>query len=168
MASSIESFLLELGLNSEIAVFIVSMIPIIELRGAIPFGVGLGVKWHIAYILSVIGNVIPVPFIILLFRPIIDYLEKTRLFGKIASKLKKRTTNKIDNMQKKNNAKKIGLFIFVAIPLPGTGAWTGAAIAALMKMRLKDSVPIIVLGVMCAGLIMLGLSKLVELFVNLV
>lgn len=168
MANSIESFLLSLGINSELAVFIVSMIPIIELRGAIPFGVGLGVKWHVAYILSVIGNVLPVPFIILLFRPIIDYLEKTKIFGKLAGKLKKRTTNKIDDMQKNNRAKKIGLFIFVAIPLPGTGAWTGAAIAALMKMRLKDSVPVIVSGVMCAGLIMLGLSKLVELFVSLI
>lgn len=153
MVEMIESYLA--GINHELAVFIVSMLPIIELRGAIPFGITLGIDWWLVYILSVVGNVLPVPFIILFFRPIIDYLEKTRLFGKLAQKLKKRTTSKIDGV---NKYKMFGLFLFVAIPLPGTGAWTGSAIAAIMKMRIKHSLPTILLGVMAAGVIMTAVS----------
>ena len=153
MVEMIESYLA--GINHELAVFIVSMLPIIELRGAVPFGITLGIDWWLVYILSVVGNVLPVPFIILFFRPIIDYLEKTRLFGKLAQKLKKRTTSKIDGV---NKYKMFGLFLFVAIPLPGTGAWTGAAIAAIMKMRIKHSLPTILLGVMAAGVIMTAVS----------
>ncbi len=157
MVELIESYLS--GLNHELAVFLISMVPIVELRGAIPFGVALGVKWHIAYILSVIGNILPVPFVILFFRPVIEYLEKTKLFGKLASKLKNRTTSKIKDV---NKYKILGLYLFVAIPLPGTGAWTGAAIAALMKMRIKHAFPVIVAGVASAGVIMLAVSKFGE------
>ncbi len=166
MIEALEAYLA--GINKEFAVFIISMIPIVELRGAIPFGVALGLDWHIAYILSVIGNIIPVPFIILLFRPIIEYLEKTRLFGKLASKLKKRTTSKMSDMNKKNKYKLLGLYLFVAIPLPGTGAWTGSAIAALMKMRIKQSFLTITAGVMSAGVIMLVGSKLVEWIITVI
>lgn len=164
MIEALEAYLA--GINKELAVFIISMIPIVELRGAIPFGVALGLEWHVAYILSVIGNIIPVPFIILLFRPIIEFLEKTKLFGKLARKLKKRTTSKMSDMDKKNKYKLLGLYLFVAIPLPGTGAWTGSAIAALMKMRIKHSFVAIAAGVVSAGLIMLVGSKLVEWIIN--
>ena len=164
MIEALEAYLA--GINKELAVFIISMIPIVELRGAIPFGVALGLEWHVAYILSVIGNIIPVPFIILLFRPIIEFLEKTKLFGKLARKLKKRTTSKMSDMDKKNKYKLLGLYLFVAIPLPGTGAWTGSAIAALMKMRIKQSFVAIAAGVVSAGLIMLVGSKLVEWIIN--
>ena len=161
MVELIESYLS--GLNHELAVFLISMVPIVELRGAIPFGVALGVEWHIAFILSVIGNIIPVPFIILFFRPVIEYMEKTRLFGKLASKLKNRTTSKIKDV---NKYKILGLYIFVAVPLPGTGAWTGAAIAALMKMRIKHAFAAIVAGVASAGLIMLAVSKFGEFIIK--
>lgn len=161
MVELIESYLS--GLNHELAVFLISMVPIVELRGAIPFGVALGVKWHIAYILSVIGNILPVPFIILFFRPVIEYMEKTRLFGKLASKLKSRTTSKIKDV---NKYKMLGLYLFVAIPLPGTGAWTGAAIAALLKMRIKHALPVICAGVASAGLIMLAVSKFGEFLIK--
>ena len=150
-------------INPELAVFIISMIPIVELRGAIPFGVALGVDWIVAYVLAVFGNLLPVPFIIWFFRPIINYLEKTRLFGKLATKLKKRTKSKMENMNKR---KILGLYLFVAIPLPGTGAWTGAAIAALMKMRIKHAFWAILAGVASAGIIMLAISKLGEVFIN--
>ncbi len=143
------------GLNHELAVFLVSMLPIVELRGAIPFGVGLGMDWRSVYIISVIGNMLPVPFIILFFRPIINYLKKTRLFGKFAIKLHERSLKKSESVTK---YKVFGLFLFVAIPLPGTGAWTGSAIAALLDMRLKDAIPAILLGVLCAGILMMGIS----------
>lgn len=164
MIELIETYLA--SINHELAVFIVSMIPIVELRGAIPFGVALGMEWHVAYILSVLGNVLPVPFIILFFRPIIEFMEKTKLFGKLAIKLKNRTVHKAENMNNSNKFKKLGLYIFVAIPLPGTGAWTGAAIAALMKMRIKDSIPIIFAGVASAGVLMLIISKTGEFLIN--
>lgn len=143
------------GINKLLAVFIVSMMPVVELRGAIPFGVTLGLDWREVYLISVIGNIIPVPFIILFFRPLIEYFEKTKLFGKIASKLKKRTKSKMEGL---NKYKMFGLFLFVAIPLPGTGAWTGAAIAALLKMRIKHSFFPILLGVVVAGILMMGIS----------
>lgn len=143
------------GINKLLAVFIVSMMPIVELRGAIPFGVSLGLDWREVYLTCVIGNMIPVPFIILFFRPLIEYFEKTKLFGKIASKLKKRTKSKMEGL---NKYKILGLFLFVAIPLPGTGAWTGAAIAALLKMRIKHSFFPILLGVVVAGVLMMGIS----------
>ena len=151
------------GVNHELAVFLISMVPIVELRGAIPYGVALGVNEVLAYVLAVLGNMLPIPFIIWFFRPIINWLEQTKLFGKLASKLKHRTNNKMKDMNKK---KLLGLYIFVAVPLPGTGAWTGAAIAALMKMRIKHSFWTIFAGVASAGVIMLAGSKLVELLIN--
>lgn len=166
MIEAIEAYLA--GINKEFAVFIISMIPIVELRGAIPFGVALGLDWHVAYILSVLGNILPVPFIILLFRPIIEFLEKTKLFGKLATRLKKRTSSKMTDMDKKNKYKLLGLFVFVATPLPGTGAWTGSAIAALMKMRIKHSFFVIAAGVASAGVIMLAISKLGEWFFSII
>lgn len=143
------------GVNKYLAVLIVSMLPVVELRGAIPFGISLGIDWKTVYFISVIGNIIPIPFIILFFRPIIEYFEKTKLFGNLAAKLKNRTAKKIKNA---NKFKMLSLFLFVAVPLPGTGAWTGAAIAALMKLRIKDSVPAILAGVLVAGVLMIGLS----------
>ena len=143
------------GLNHELAVFIVSMLPIVELRGAIPFGVGLGMDWRAVYIISVIGNMIPVPFIIMFFRPIINYLKRTRVFGNFATRLHERSLKKSKDVTK---YKIFGLFLFVMIPLPGTGAWTGAAIAALLDMRIKNALPAILFGVICAGILMMGIS----------
>ncbi|MBE7030830.1 MAG: small multidrug export protein [Ruminococcaceae bacterium] len=143
------------GFNSELAVFIVSMLPVVELRGAIPFGVGLGMDWRAVFLISVIGNMIPVPFIILFFRPILEYMKKTRMFSKFANWLHRRSERKIGDVTK---YKMLGLFLLVAIPLPGTGAWTGAAIAALMGLRLKQALPSIVLGVVAAGILMMGIS----------
>ena len=144
-----------LNTNDYLTVFIISMFPIVELRGAIPVGVGLGMNWPVVYLLSVIGNMIPVPFIILFIRPIIEFLLRTKYFSGIALKIKERTMNKSDRVTK---YKKLGLLIFVAIPFPGTGAWTGAMLAGFMNMRLKDSVPMILLGVLIAGILMMGIS----------
>jgi len=143
------------GLDRNLAVFLVSMLPVVELRGAIPFGVGLGMDWRTVYLISVIGNMLPVPFIIMFFRPIIEFLKQTRLFGNLASKIHERSVKKSKDVIK---YKVFGLFLFVMIPLPGTGAWTGAAIAALLDMRLKNAVPTILLGVICAGILMMGIS----------
>ena len=153
MIETIENFLV--SINPSFGVFAVSMVPIIELRGAIPLGVGLGLNWLWVYVISVIGNLIPVPFVILLVRPIINWLIHSRLFGKLGRWLDERTKKKTEKMTK---YKKWGLFIFVAVPLPGTGAYTGAMIAGMLNMRLKDALPAIICGVLVAGIAMLAIS----------
>ena len=143
------------GVNGYLTVFLVSMLPVVELRGAIPVGVTLELNWLWTYIVAVIGNMIPVPFIIRFVRPIIEFLMRTKYLSGIAEKIKNRTLSKSERITK---YKMFGLFIFVAIPLPGTGAWSGAMLAGLMDMRLKDSVPMILLGVIVAGILMMGIS----------
>ena len=144
-----------LNTNNYLTVFIISMLPIVELRGAIPVGVGLDMNWGVVYLLSVIGNMLPVPFVILFVRPIIEYLLTTKYLAGFAKKIEERTMSKSDKVRR---YKKLGLLLFVAIPLPGTGAWTGAALAGLLNMRLKDAVPMILLGVLIAGILMMGIS----------
>ena len=131
---------------------LVSMIPIIELRGGLPFGVALGLPYHLAFPFAVLGNIIPAPFIIVYIRRIFLLMRKymPRLNG-LVDKLEKKAHLKGQKMQKYQY---LGLWLFVAIPLPGTGAWTGALIAALLDMPLRKSIPSIFLGVVTAGLIM--------------
>ena len=154
------------ALPNEIKLIIISMLPIIELRGAIPVGVLLGMPPIESFLISVVGNLIPIPFVILLGRPIFNWLKKTKLFAGLMEKLEKRIEKKADSVMKKAA---LGLYIFVAIPLPGTGAWTGALIASMFDMRFKYALPAIVLGVLTAGIIMTvgsyGISSLVGIFV---
>lgn len=131
---------------------LVSMIPVVELRGGIPFGVAAGLPVWAAYIAAIIGNMLPVPFILVYIRRIFQWMRRhmPRL-NALVDKLEKKAHLK---GQKVTKYKYIGLWLFVAIPLPGTGAWTGALIAALLDMPLRKSIPSIFLGVVTAGLIM--------------
>lgn len=188
--------------------FFMSMIPIVELRGALPLAIaGEGLSPVISYFVCVLGNCLPVPFLILFVRPIFDWMKNSsvyienkleliaertadmdriprrtkirrgilrfllkpaRFFHKIVDKLETKAHSKAEQVKK---YEKIGLFLFVAIPLPGTGAWTGSLIAAVFGMRLKDSVPAIILGVFSAGILMTlgatGLRLLGEFIVSL-
>ena len=138
------------------ALFFVSVVPFIELRGAIPFGIlALGMPWYEAFIISFISNCLPVPFVILLTRPIFNWLKKTRLLSGFINKFEAKMMKKSERITR---YKVIGLFIFVAIPFPGTGAYSGAVIAALLDMRLKKAIPSIFAGVFAAGVIMTILS----------
>lgn len=130
---------------------LVSMIPVVELRGGIPFGVSAGLSVPAAYLAAVIGNLLPVPFIIVYIRRIFQWLRQNfprldRLVDALERKahLKGRIVNRY---------KYLGLAIFVAIPLPGTGAWTGALAAAFLDMPLRRAIPAITLGVLAAGII---------------
>ncbi len=129
----------------------VSMIPVIELRGAIPIGVAAGLSPWLAIPVAIIGNLIPVPFIILFIRKVFAWMRKKlpRLDG-VVSRLEARVEKKKETVL---HYEFWGLFVFVAIPLPGTGAWTGALIAAMLDMRLKKALPSIALGVLTAGII---------------
>ncbi len=139
-----------------LVVFAISMVPIIELRGALPVGIALGLPPLLAYALCVVGNMLPVPVILLFVRRVFGWMKKkSKRLGRIAEKLERKAQGKKDQVLK---YEWFGLMIFVGIPLPGTGAWTGALIAAMMDMRLKRAFPSILLGVMIAGAIMLFAS----------
>ena len=131
-------------------VFLISMVPIVELRGAIPVGASLGNEWLPNALLAIVGNMLPVPFILLFIRHIIEWMKKTRLH-KIAEWIEKKAAKNTDRMMKYAT---FGLLLFVAIPFPGTGAWTGALVAAMLDMRLKYALPSIFAGVIIASVIM--------------
>lgn len=136
--------------------FIVSLLPVIELRGAIPIGVSMGLSTVTSMIVSVIGNMAPIPFIILFIRRIFEWMrKKSPGMKKLAERLENKAYSKRDIIYK---GEVIGLIIFVAIPLPGTGAWTGALIAALLNIRLKVALPAIALGVLIAGFLVSGIT----------
>ncbi len=134
-----------------LAVFFTSMVPVLELRGAIIYGQGVGLDWWIVLMVSVVGNMIPVPFIILFIRKIFEIMRK---WSSKLDKLVLYFENKAEKHRTTVEKSKFwGLLILVAIPLPGTGAWTGALVAAMMGMRLKDAIPAIFLGVVAAGIV---------------
>ncbi len=141
--------------QDELIVIIFSMLPIVELRGGIPLAISMGFTPFTGFLLSVLGNLIPIPFLIKLYRPIIRYIARSKLFVKPASWVVK----KVDTSSKKvKKYELLGLFLLVAIPLPTTGAWTGSAVAAFLKLDFKKSWLIVSLGVVTAGIIMLMLS----------
>ncbi len=130
---------------------LISMVPVIELRGALPIAVANGLDYPIAIIVSVIGNLIPVPLIIIFIRKIFEWMRKvSKKLDVLVSKLEARAESKSEVVHKYAFW---GLFVLVAIPLPGTGAWTGALVAAMLNMRLKKAFPAIALGVVGAAAI---------------
>lgn len=136
----------------ELLVFIISLLPILELRGGLIAAALLDINFLVAFPICVIGNILPIPFVLLFIRKIFDVLKKTKLFSKMVNKLDERAKEKA-NSKSMQKYKAWGLFIFVAIPLPGTGAWTGALVADVLDIRIKRSLPLITLGVICAGII---------------
>ena len=152
--------ILELLKESEfgkiVITFFVSMLPIIELRGALPLGVAMGLTPMLSLIVSVVGNLLPVPFIIIFVRRVFTWMQKkSPRLARIAERLENKAWSKRDIVYK---GEIIGLFLFVAIPLPGTGAWTGALVAAILNIRLKVALPAIVAGVIAAGIIVFGIT----------
>ncbi len=127
------------------------MVPVVELRGAIPAGVAAGLPVVAAAIIAVIGNLVPVPFVLMFFRKLLYWMEERSSFlKKIAQKLKDKADSKKEQVLKYEFW---GLVLLVAIPFPGTGAWTGAMVAAIVDMQLKRAVPAITLGVIIAGIV---------------
>ena len=140
--------------HQELITFGLSMLPVSEIRGSIIYGLSamgkdLATQLQV-YIISVIGNFLPVPVILWLFRPILKRLKKTKLLRKPTVWLERRTKEKALTLAKISAG---ALFVFVAIPLPTTGAWTGAMIASLLDIRYKYSLPALLLGIMASGLI---------------
>lgn len=136
-------------------IFALAMVPVIELRGAIPLGAGLDLPWWVTFLTCVVGNMVPVPFILLFIRQILHWMKKIRHLDKIANWVEEKARKHSNQVTKYATW---GLVLFVGIPLPGTGAWTGALIAAMLDMRLKYALPSIFFGVLIAGFLVTGIS----------
>ena len=147
-------------------VFFISMVPVIELRGAIPVGLGLGLEVLPTYLVCVVGNMLPVPVIYLFARKFLIWGCDKPLIGKICKFFIVKGEKAGRALEAKaGRGLTIALLLFVGIPLPGTGAWTGALVAALLDIRMRHAVPAIFLGVVTAGLIMtLATGTVVAIF----
>lgn len=154
MAETIADYLVSVfqgKIPEEVIVFLISMFPVVELRGGMIAAKLLDVEFVKAFVICYLGNILPIPFILLFIRRIFTFLKRFAVTKKIIDKLE---TSSLRKSEKVKKSSKWGLLTFVAIPLPGTGGWTGSLIAALLDMRIKISFPVIALGVLIANLIM--------------
>lgn len=156
MIDAIEQFFLE-TVGREWCVFLCSMIPIIELRGAIPLGAALGLPWWQNFIICFVGNLLPVPFILLLINRVIRWFSTSRItfLNKFANWLLKKAEKNKEKIEKYGFW---GVAIFVGIPLPMTGAWTGSLVAAVIDLKFWKALLSAVIGVIMAGIIMTLIS----------
>ncbi|MBQ0018109.1 MAG: small multi-drug export protein [Clostridiales bacterium] len=133
-----------------------SMVPVIELRGAIPYGIASGLGVPLTFILAVVGNMLPIPVLVVFTRKVFEWLRtKSKWLDRFVIKLEAKADK---NKEIVLRSEFIGLIILVAIPLPGTGAWTGALVAAMLDMRLKRALPSITIGVLLAGVIVTAIT----------
>ncbi len=136
--------------------FLISMVPVVELRGGLPVAITSGLPLGLALLATICGNMLPVPLIIIFIKKVFAWLRlHWPWMNRVVSRLEQRAENKSDTVRRYGPW---GLLLFVAIPLPGTGAWTGALIAALMNMKLRDALPVIFVGVCIAGAIITGIT----------
>lgn len=154
MTEAISEYIVNLfsgTIPKELIVFIISMFPILELRGGMIAASLLEVDLLKSLVICYIGNILPIPFILLFIRKIFKFLKRFKATRGLIEKLEVRTLRKKDSVLRWRNW---GLLIFVAVPLPGTGGWTGSLIAALLDIRIRNSFPIIALGILIADLVM--------------
>lgn len=145
--------------------FLLGMCPIIEIRGAIPVGVGMGLSYFEAFLIGFIGNIIPIYFIVKYIGPIFDFLGRFKIFKIVIDWASNKATKKIEESEKLQNFTALGLFLFVAIPIPGTGAWVGSLIANFLHVPFKKAWIPLVLGVLTAGtIILLATGSVVTIF----
>jgi len=142
-----------------IIVFLVSMVPLIELRGAIPIAVGLELNKALSFAIAIVGNMIPVPLIYWFARKILEWGKDKKVIGKFFTWCLLKGENAGKKLQKKaGRGLYFALFLFVGIPLPGTGAWTGTLAASILDLDFKKTVVSVMCGVLLAGLIMMAIS----------
>ena len=150
MIEAIKEFFIS-SFGAKFGVFFCAMLPIIELRGAIPLGAAIGLPWYSNFIVSIIGNLLPVPFILFFIKAVLNFMKKTKAFAKVALWIEAKAEKHKSALDK---GAFLGLLLFVAIPIPGTGAWTGSLIASLAGIKISKSIVAITLGVLLAGVIM--------------
>ena len=147
-----------------VVTFIISMLPVVELRGSIPIGIlAFKIPWYWCYIICVLGNMVPVPIILLFVKRVIEWMKTTKKLQKVGLWLEAKAEK---NTPKVQRFEVFGMMIFVAIPLPMTGAWTGALVAALTGMKFKNAMISIAGGVLIAGVIVTLISTGVLGFLN--
>ena len=150
------TWLTETTLGKIVATFFISMAPVVELRAGLPYGIALGLDYPVALAAAVLGNLLPVPFIIVFIRRVFAWLRKISVrLDRMVTKMENKAHLKGHLVQKYGP---LGLCLLVAIPLPGTGAWTGSLVAAFLDLRLKRAIPSIVLGVFIAAGIMTAVT----------
>lgn len=146
-------------LKKYLLIFLISMVPIVELRGAIPIAVGMGLDKLTSFIIAIIGNMVPVPFIYLFARKILIWGKDKKIIGKLFSWCLTKGEKAGQKLEAKaGRGLYVALLLFVGIPLPGTGAWTGTLAASILNMDFKKSIIAVTLGVLLAGLIMMAIS----------
>lgn len=153
------------GLPKELIVFIISMVPILELRGGIIAAALLNIPIAKAIPICLVGNIVPIPFILLFIKPIFRWMKSTKLFKPMVEKIESKSLAKSDKIQKYEFW---GLVLFVGIPLPGTGAWTGALLACLLDIKMKKAVPAIFLGLLLATTIMCTVSYFIPWLISMI
>lgn len=161
MVENVVEFLKD-KLSPEMVVFVVSLMPILELRGGLIASAILHIDWVVAFPICVLGNLLPIPLELLFIRKIFNLLKKIKGIGNLVDKLDKRAKEKGTEISKSKYAF-WGLFTLVAIPLPGTGAWTGGLVADVLDMRISRAMPAIILGVIAAGLITSFISYVIPM-----
>ena len=139
------------GINKDLVVFIISLLPLLELRGGMIAATLLGINFYKALVICFLGNILPIPFVLMLLNKIFDLLKKWKPTKKLVEKIEKKIISKRSQLDKYGY---LGLLLFVGIPLPGTGAWTGSGLAVLLGMNRKKSFIFIILGVLLAEIIM--------------
>ncbi len=145
------------SLPAEIHVLVVAALPLIELRGAIPIGMALGMTAGKALLLSMIGSSLPAPFILLLIQPLMDRMKRSRWLSPLENRLRSRYTSP-EKTEKLQRYGALGLALFVGVPLPGTGVWSGCLVAALFGMPFRLALPAVIIGNLLAGLIVTVIS----------
>ncbi len=177
MADAIIKFFQELLNNDILTIFIISMIPIVELRGAVPVAIEMGFSWYEAFGYAFLGSIIVAPILLLILMPILNAMKKIKFFRGLANAVENLFQSKAESVRKKANKadskntediiKMVGVFLFVAIPLPLTGVWTGTAVAVFLGLGFWKSLISVAVGNVSAGLIMTGLSLLFKDNLNL-
>lgn len=147
--------LLQNKIPEELVAFVISLFPVLECRGGMIAARLMEIPFMTAFLLCYLGNMLPIPFILLFIKKIFEFLRRFSFFEKIIKKFEAKAEKNADKILR---YKSWGLLIFVAVPLPGTGGWTGALMAALLDIPFKRALPVITLGVLIAGFIMSGLT----------
>lgn len=181
MVDSIINFIRELLHNDYLTTIIISILPIIELRGAIPVAIKFGFKFYEAFFFAYIGSSFVIPFLLMLLKPILNWMKRFRWFKKFATAVEDLFKNKADNVLKKAEAKGhkvngeiaqryklLGVLAFVAIPLPMTGVWTGSAIAVFLDLKFWPSLFVVLIGNLIAGIIMTLLSVFFKQYIDII
>lgn len=143
-------------LGAELAVFITSALPVVEVRGAIPLGISLGLSPYDTFVASVAGSMLPVPFILLAIRRIFQFLRRFKPLARLLDRLRERTLRKGRQVQKYGA---MGLVLYVGVPLPGTGVWTGSFLAVLLNIPFRWALPAILVGNLIAALAVMTITQ---------